>query len=225
MTNGGNRYILLKCIYKIKQLLFIFNSFFGLNCNNNERNKMNSQSDDAIVNIESVALCIRDRIVAEPAHKVVLYKMLSSCKEPRTFLELEAEVLAFPEMKVPLQTVQVLLSWLLGCEGIKEIVKNEAPSLWVTTDAGLLALEKELKEDKLEALFMNEPTYKTIYLMVLNFCKDAKSRMEIEAHLEGQPLLENPKIYASYFIDTLETAGALVWNGSWNTTQKAYAKL
>lgn len=186
---------------------------------------MNSQSDDTIVNIESVALCIRERIAAEPAYKVVLYKMLSSCKEPRTFLELEAEVLAFPEMNVPLQTVQVLLSWLLGCEGVKEIVKSEAPSLWVTTDAGLMALEKELQEDKLEALFISEATYKTIYLRVLKFCKDAKSRMEIEAHLEGEPLLENPKIYASYFIDTLETAGGLVWNGSWKTTQKAYAKL
>ena len=38
-------------------------------------------------------------------------------------------------------------------------------------------------------------------------------------------LLENPKLYASYFIDTLEVAGGLIWNGAWMTTQKAYTKL
>lgn len=186
---------------------------------------MDHLSDEPITTIESVALRIHDRIAAEPAYKVILYKMLTTCKEAKTFLALETEVLAYPEMKVPLQNTKVLLSWLVACEGIKEIVRHNEPSLWRTTDSGVIALEKENKEDKLEALFLSDPHYKTIYLMVLQFCKDAKSRMEIESHLENHPLLENPKIYASYFIDMLETAGGLVWDDSWKTTQKAYAKL
>lgn len=173
----------------------------------------------------STVLGIQQRIAAEPAYQAVLYTMLSYCKEPKTFVALEAEILALPEMKVPLQTTQVLVSWLVGCGGMKEITRQDESSLWATTKSGVHAFEEEASEDKLEALFVNESAYKAIYVRVLNFCKEAKSRMEIEAHLANQPLLENPKIYANYFIETLEKAGGLVWNGAWKTTQRAYAKL
>ena len=186
---------------------------------------MENQSSEIALTAQSVALRIQERIAKEPSYRAVLYKMLDYCKEPKTFLELEVEVLSYPEMKIPLHTSQILLSWLLGCDAMRELMMENEPSLWVTTEAGVCAFEKEASEDKLEALFMSDPTYKTIYLMVLNFCKEAKSRMEIEAHLANQPLLENPKLYASYFIDTLEVAGGLIWNGAWMTTQKAYAKL
>ena len=45
-----------------------------------------------------------------------------------------------------------------------------------------------------------------------------KSRGEIEALLRGDPLLENPKIYASFFIDALELAGGIAWDEKWRTT-------
>jgi hypothetical protein len=175
--------------------------------------------------MELAVLGIHQRIAKEPAYQAVLYTILSYCKEPKAIVALEAEVLALPEMKVPLQTTQVLVSWLVACGGMKEIVRQEEPSLWATTKEGIRAFEEEASEDKLEALFVSESAYKAIYLRVLNFCKEAKSRMEIETHLENQPLLENPKIYANYFIETLERAGGLFWNGAWKTTQRAYVKL
>lgn len=183
---------------------------------------MERLSDEAMA---SAVLGIQQRIAAEPAYQAVLYTILSYCKEPKTIAALEAEVLVLPEMKVPLQTTQVLVSWLVGCGGMKEITRQEESSLWATTKSGVCAFEEEVSADKLEALFVSDSTYKTIYLRVLDFCKEAKSRMEIEAHLANQPLLENPKIYANYFIETLEKAGGLVWNGAWKTTQRAYAKL
>lgn len=181
--------------------------------------------DLSTVAVESIAVKIQQRIVAEPASKVVLYKMLAYCKDPKSFLEVNAEVLTYPEMKASFQTVQVLLSWLVDCEGIKEIVQNDEPSLWVTTEAGVLVVKKENEGDKLETLFLEDKKYQTIYLSILQLCKDAKSRKEIEDSLVDNPLLENPKIYPSYFIDTLEMAGGLLWNGRWETTDKAYAKL
>jgi len=180
---------------------------------------------NAITTVESIAVKIKQRIVAEPASKVVLYKMLAYCKDPKSFLEVNAEVLAYPEMKGSLQTVHVLLAWLIDCEGIKEIVQNEKPSLWVTTEAGVLVVQKENEGDKLETLFLEDQKYQTIYLSILQLCKDAKSRKEIEDSLSDNSLLENPKIYPSYFIDALERAGGLLWNGYWKTTPKAYTKL
>jgi hypothetical protein len=128
-------------------------------------------------------------------------------------------------MKVVMQTPQLLLSWLLHCGGVKELTHKEEISVWITTPAGILALEQENNIDKIEALFNEEPRYKSIYLSVMKFCKEARSRMDIEAFLSGNELMENPKIYPSYFIDTLEKADALVWNNHWSTTQNALSKL
>jgi len=95
----------------------------------------------------------------------------------------------------------------------------------VTTEAGVLVVKKENEDDKLETLFLEDQKYRTIYLSILQLCKDAKSRKEIEDSLVDNPLLENPKIYPSYFIDALEMAGGLLWNEHWETTPKAYPKL
>jgi len=174
---------------------------------------------------EEIVLKIQTRIKLEPGFEAILYKMLDTCKEAKTLAEIETEVISFPQMKVVMQTPQVLLSWLLHCGGIQEIPQGEHASMWITTPAGLVALEQDKSMDKLEALFVDEPQYKSIYLCVLEFCKEARSRMDIETLLSGNKQMENPKIYPNYFINTLEKAGSLVWNGHWNTTQSALAKL
>lgn len=184
--------------------------------------QLDKQSSEAI---EKIALTIKARIKLEPGFEAILYKLLALCKEAKTLDEVETEVTAFPQMKVLMQTPQVLLSWLIRCEGIKEIHQDENTTLVMTTPAGRLALEHENSIDKLEALFEEEPQYKSIYLCVLEFCKEARARKDIEALLSGNELMENPKIYPNYFINTLEKAGSLVWNGHWNITQSALTKL
>lgn len=174
---------------------------------------------------EKIALKIQTRIKLEPGFEAILYKMLDMCKEAKTLAEIETEVISFPQMKVVLQTPQILLSWLFHCGGIKELSQEEHASMWITTPAGLIALEKDKSVDKLEELFMNEPEYKPIYLCVLEFCKKARSLMDIETLLADNELMENPKIYPNYFINTLEKTGSLVWDGHWATTQSALVKL
>lgn len=181
--------------------------------------------ETSLLALEALVFQIQKRIAHEPSFKTILYKILFTCKNAKAFSVLEQEVLAYPEMKLPLQTPQVLLSWLKECEAICECVQEDASSLWQTTQAGECALEEEMKEDRIESLFVNDAHYTPVYKKVLEFCKVGKSRMEIESHLAQHPLLENPKIYASYFIDALEKAGGLVWESHWKTTQKAYAKL
>lgn len=174
---------------------------------------------------ETLLLSIEERINAEPFYKSILYKMLSYCQESRTFESIKREVLSYPEMKTPLQSVQILLTWLLQCHAIEERHNNENGVMYTLSPEGAMVLKKELQADKLEALFCEDAVYKPVYIDVLTFCKKAKSRMEIESHLAQHPLLENPKLYASYFIDMLEKAGGLVWDNCWKTTQSAYAKL
>ena len=174
---------------------------------------------------EEIVFKIQTRIKLEPGFQAILYKMLGVCKEAKTLGEIETKVSSFPQMKVIMQTPQILLSWLFHCGGIKEIPQGEHASMWITTPAGLIALEKDKSVDKLEELFINEPEYKPIYLCVLAFCKEARSRMDIEALLSGNELMENPKIYPNYFINTLEKTGSLVWDGHWSTTQSALVKV
>jgi len=187
---------------------------------------MQKTHDDIKQCVDETTTLIHQRIASEPAFKVILYKMLSLCSVPKKITDIELTVLAYPEMNVPLQTPQVLLSWLIQCQAISNInVSTSDEALYQTTLAGLIALEQEQSSDKIMALFNKEPEYQSVYLDIISLCKEPKSRMEIEKHLADNPILEQPKIYPSYFIDSLESAGGLEWNNHWVATQTALSRL
>ncbi len=182
--------------------------------------------DDIQLSTDEIVALIQKRIESEPAFRAILYKMLSLCKNPKKLMEVESAVLAYPEMKVPLQKPQIFLTWLIECQAILAAhPTSNDETQYQTTLEGLIALEQEQSDDKIEALFTKEPEYKSVYLDILSLCKNPKSRIDIEKHLMGNPLLESPKIYPSYFIDSLETAGGLEWNSHWVTTSTAISKL
>ena len=171
--------------------------------------------------LEEVMEKVHQRIVSEPAYKTVLYKMLAFCQTARTSTDIHEEVLSYPEMKGSLQPVSVLLSWLMTCGGIEEVVvsgMDEKNRVLRTTAAGMAVCDKEKSGDKLAELLSHEPNYHDVYMQLLATCVSPKTRMEIEAMLQGNPILENPKVYANYFIETLENAGGLEWRDKWQTT-------
>ena len=56
---------------------------------------------------------IKRRIVAEPRHEHVLYRILADCQEPIALDALEQKISAYPEMQVPVYEPAVLVSWLV----------------------------------------------------------------------------------------------------------------
>lgn len=170
-------------------------------------------------NLERATAKLLRRITAEPAYKAVLYKILVYCDPARSCADVERTILSFPEMKNALPSPQTLLSWLVESGGIEQVTADKNEPVWCTTAAGRNVVGMESGENRLGRLLARETVYHDTYLQILQFCVLPKSRKEIESALEGNPVLEHPKVYASFFIEALEEAGGLEWNEKWETTQ------
>lgn len=80
---------------------------------------------------------------------------------------------------------------------------------------------------KLRELFAEKPGYVGVFTAMLELCSTEQgcSRAQLEEALNARPeLAPNPRtgeqqIYPQYFIDSLETADGIAWQGSWHTTE------
>jgi hypothetical protein len=161
---------------------------------------------------------VLQRIAAEPAYRIVLYKILEYCDPVRHSSDVERTILAIPEMKGAMHSPQLLLSWLKDVGAIEQRAAEKGEVMWCTTSAGRNAVSKESYDSSLVRLLAQEFIYQDIYLQVLQACLSPKSRMEIETMLKGNPILEEPKVYPSFFIENLEEARGLEWDEKWKTT-------
>lgn len=169
--------------------------------------------------LESAAAKVFRRITTEPAHRAVLYKILDFCRTERSTAEIDEQVLSYPEMRLAVYSPQVLLSWLVQAGGIEVMEDEKGAQAFVTTQAGKNVVRLENPVSLLERLIAQDPAYHDIYLQVLQTCLTPKSKADIETLLDGNPILENPKVYPSYVIGKLEESGGLEWDGKWRTTQ------
>jgi hypothetical protein len=162
---------------------------------------------------------VLDRIAAEPAHRLILPKLLEFCITPHTTSEIKEWLMRFPEMQTAFHPPELLLKWMIQSGGIAPACENPSLEHWRTTEAGREALASNSPFDRLRRLLIEEPAYKEIYRQILEFCVAAKSISEIEGLLRANPVLENPKVYPNYIVDRLETAGGLEWTGQWLATE------
>lgn len=94
------------------------------------------------------------------------------------------------------------------------------------TETGRELLDEYGGDKKLRELLAAKPHHAEVYQTMLNACATGNgcTRAELERAIEAMPhLAPNPatgiqSIYPQYFIDSLETAGGIAWQGSWHTT-------
>lgn len=162
---------------------------------------------------------ILTRLSNEQACSAVLYKILAYCDIARTSSDVEQKIPSFPEMKGALQSPKMMLAWLVEAGGINRITTKGMEPMWLTTAAGQNVVRNESYSNRLGRLLAQQAKYRDIYLAVLEACMSPKSRIELELLLSGNPALEDPIVYPSFFIETLEKAGGLEWDEKWRTTQ------
>ena len=94
----------------------------------------------------------------------------------------------------------------------------------LTTPAGCAACELLAPEHRTLAAIYKVPERRATFVRLLDFCRKPRKLAEINQLLADDPALApsqrtaGQKLHACYFIDRLEEAGGLVWDGSWVTT-------
>lgn len=169
--------------------------------------------------VENAEKKIVDRLTSEPSYRLVLYKMLRFCETARSATEIEAEVLAFPEMKAAVLSPSVLLSWLENSGGVERIGETEAEQ-WQITGAGQKVLALEAPSKRLLDLIAKEPEYGDLFRQTLGFCQTPRTRGEIEEWVKQNPVAQANQVYPAFLLQRLEDAGGIEWvNSHWQTTE------
>jgi hypothetical protein len=110
---------------------------------------------------------------------------------------------------------------LIEEDGVEYYKAGEPPeAFWVTTKAGCHFLEADDPLERFRESLESQPAYHPIYTQILLFCSNEEGRgiSEIGDAFDDDPLLQEPRIYARYFVDILEKCDALTWDKKWKTT-------
>lgn len=91
---------------------------------------------------------------------------------------------------------------------------------WEITEDGRSALQNEESPDRVRKLLEDDSRYLPIYQRILEagLVRDGASMPELNALVNDDPLVQNPRYYASRFLNRLEQCDAMVWEGAWKTT-------
>ncbi|MEG1435240.1 MAG: hypothetical protein RSB04_06740 [Gordonibacter sp.] len=101
------------------------------------------------------------------------------------------------------------------------------------TDTGRELLATYAPEATLQALLTSKPRYRDVFNIILHTCdaEQGASRADLEQaisslpQLQPEPATQQTAVYPQYFIDALESAGGIVWQGSWHLTNAGKAIL
>ena len=109
----------------------------------------------------------------------------------------------------------------------------EAWACVALTETGLALRDAHDPAATLQGLFDERPQYAEVFETVLWACSNdgGCSRMALESQIAGMPQLQpdpqsgRTRVYPQYFIDALESAGGIVWDGAWKATPAGCAVL
>ena len=107
-------------------------------------------------------------------------------------------------------------------DGVEYLEPDTPPAaFWHTTEAGTLCVEQDDPAGRIQQTLDEELLYLPIYRQVLELCArpEGASAREMAKLIDSDPLLKSPRYYSSRFVERLNVAGALQWEGkAWRTT-------
>lgn len=92
---------------------------------------------------------------------------------------------------------------------------------WTLTDEGRAYFDAYQPLEQIRTLIANEPHYAHLFHHVLEqtAAEGGATVGQLDEFVLADPVTKSPKRYAMYFVDKLERAGAVDWEGSWVITK------
>jgi hypothetical protein len=198
---------------------------------------------------------LTEAITRQPMYREVFYKVLAHCAdESRPLTEVEQFVAALPAFKQtasnPYHFIEVLeragglerFSFDEEGEVVTEertqgLTEDEIDDLvvsygFMTTPAGLAVVDQHAPRARIIELLNLVPERKDAYIELLEFCsEEPRTYAEVDQLFRGRDVLvrmvdgEPQTMQPSVFLDKLEAAAGIEWNGGWVLTEEGRAFL
>ncbi len=204
-----------------------------------------SDSDEKIQRLEK----LEEAVYKQSLHREILYKTLVFCIEQKNLKEVEDYMGSLPDFKQAVQSQYHLISVLVRAGGLDKYFLDENGKIldesafegldedeiddlicgeaYKTTEIGKEFVEQKNPIARIKELFVKEPTRKESYIELLKMCHEKpRTYADISAYLKEKGVLfrevdgQRQAIQASVFVDRLQRAGALIWDGSWSLTKE-----
>lgn len=106
-------------------------------------------------------------------------------------------------------------------------VSRPEPARYRATDEGLDAVAAEDPAARFAAFMDANAVYAPIFRIVLENCdcEQGCTKKQIDALVDHDPICRSPRRFSGYFIDKLEDADAIIFEGAWRTTDVGRAML
>lgn len=177
-----------------------------------------------------------------PGRKKVLLEIINFCREPQPVSAVDDKVNVLQEHNFSVYTPVVLRQLLEEAGALEYLeveqddaeedassaeveepeyleVKERPEGSWVATAAALSIVEAENPLQDLKDLLERDAKYLEIYIRILNFCNETpRTKKDIDAIVDDDPLVQEPRRFGGYFVDRLEKCDALAWSEKWSTT-------
>ena len=74
---------------------------------------------------------------------------------------------------------------------------------------------------KAQALLAKDAVYLPVYRALLEFAAECpRDKSAIDAVIDPHPLVQNPRLFAGYFLGELERIDAMEWADAWHVTER-----
>lgn len=185
----------------------------------------------------------------EPLIREIDYKVLAYCFERRGLSDIEEYIAGLPEFKSATRDQYSLVTELTRHHGLTffeldeagnqvtdedkaGLTENEVDDLvagfaYRTTDVGREAVERLDPRRRLAELLEAVPSRRDAYTALLEFVRDKRSFAEIDSFMRSCDVAElscaagDGGVQPSVFVDKLERAGAIFYDGGWQATKAA----
>ena len=183
----------------------------------------------------------------EPLIREIDYKILAYCVERRGLSDIEQRIASFPEFKGATRDQYHLITELVHHHGLqlfeldaagepvtperKEgLTENEIDDLvagfaYETTDVGKLIVEQMDPMVRLRELLDAEPQRQALYESILDYLGQKHSFAEVDVRIAQLAPADLSRcagdggVQSSVFVDKLERAGGLFYDGGWQTSE------
>lgn len=187
---------------------------------------------------------LRKVVKRQPLHREILFRLLERAEMRVTLKELEDYAASLPSFREATQPQYYLIQYLVEGGGLTEIelttegevvtaedkeglTEDEIDDLvatlaYETTFTGRQLVREMQPSARMTALTREYPGWDEALLATLDFLREKHSLLEVDAFLRtiSRPPQADTRLQPSAFIDRLEKAGTIAWQGGWMVTDE-----